>query len=373
MPRGLRPALVLALASSAAAARAERPAVAIDGAASASCPAPEAVAREIASLLPSRRVLLGPAEPGAVAVRVVDLGGRYLVEVGEHGAARGVERRFDDAARRCAERARAAAVFVTLALEPPALAPGDEPEPAAPAPPSATPAPASAAPGPPTATPAPPTATPAPPPTTPAPPTATPAPPIATPSQPTATPSPPRPPPSPPRRLGPLHVDLELAGAVAVAPPIGDAALAVDGGGALRLVVGAERIAASLGAGVLATRIDAGPGAALLVRVPLDLDLRAAWRRGRVELGGELGLLVTVLLVAGQRFAANAPLATRADAGLRAALFLRLFASPRLAPFLALAAEVSPRAYPLLVGDTAVGATPRLRLGALLGLAVRFR
>ena len=75
------------------------------------CPSSQAVT---AALVPALR-REPPRVPGAGGPRVLDLGDRFEV------AAFGQSRQYIDAARDCAERARVAAVFITLALNPPAL------------------------------------------------------------------------------------------------------------------------------------------------------------------------------------------------------------------------------------------------------------
>ena len=77
---------------------------------SGSCPSAEEVSATIAPLvasLPAQRLAEG-------AARVADLGDRFEV------AAAGQKSQYVDAARDCAERARVAAVFIALALNPPA-------------------------------------------------------------------------------------------------------------------------------------------------------------------------------------------------------------------------------------------------------------
>jgi hypothetical protein len=99
--------------------------------------------------------------------------------------------------------------------------------------------------------------------------------------------------------------------------------------------------------------------------------VRGSIARGRLELSAEAGPMLTVLLAGGQGLQTNTG-ATRADPGLRAAIIVRLRATARLAPFLAVDAAVSPRSYPLVLDDgRQLGATPRLWLGASLGLALR--
>ena len=78
--------------------------------ASGSCPSAEEVSATLAPLLGSS----APKRPVEGAARVHDLGDRFEV------AAAGQTGQYVDAARDCAERARVAAVFIALALNPPA-------------------------------------------------------------------------------------------------------------------------------------------------------------------------------------------------------------------------------------------------------------
>ena len=82
--------------------------------ASGSCPSAEEVSATLAPLLGSS----APKVPVEGAARVHDLGDRFEV------AAAGQTGQYVDAARDCAERARVAAVFIALALNPPAAPTG---------------------------------------------------------------------------------------------------------------------------------------------------------------------------------------------------------------------------------------------------------
>src|SRR5438067_1087137 len=77
------------------------------------CPPAADVARELRSILPRMRVVVAPNGPSEV--RISDERSRYRIAVA------GSERELVDEGRRCEDRARAAAVVVALALEPPAV------------------------------------------------------------------------------------------------------------------------------------------------------------------------------------------------------------------------------------------------------------
>ena len=82
------------------------------------CPRPDELLAALRRALPTSDALYGSADPGSEVV-VRDLGAEYVVRVA------GQRRRFSDPLRSCAERARVAAVFSSLALHPPGLGEGD--------------------------------------------------------------------------------------------------------------------------------------------------------------------------------------------------------------------------------------------------------
>jgi len=302
----------------------------------AGCPGAGEVVAALAPLLPSTLASAGAGVPGAVELRVIDRGASYRVEVA------GAARDFPDEARRCSDRARAAAVFATLTLDPPALAaPPTPPTPSAPPSPTVPPAP-----------------------TAPAPPIAFAAPaPVARERGGGAG-----------RWLRALRVELELGGRFEVAPPAGSSTVLLDGGGALHLAVGTAHLALVVGGAGLAPASFRPPGlaagSARLLRAPFDLDLRASLRRSRIELSVEAGLAITVLAASGEGFATNLG-QTIADVGVHAGLLVRVWLGGRLAPYFALDALGSPRSYPLVASGAVVDSTPRLWIGATLGLAIK--
>src|SRR5207247_2392750 len=94
------------------AAAAPDPPASITVGGSGECPARGAVARALAALLPEMRVTPGEAGAGGLLVTVGDEGERYRIRIGE------VERLLTDAARRCDDRAHAAAVVIALLVNP---------------------------------------------------------------------------------------------------------------------------------------------------------------------------------------------------------------------------------------------------------------
>ena len=79
--------------------------------ASEACPTPRGLTAELRRLLPQTRFETSP-EAAVEQVLIEDLGESFSVSVA------GETRRFDDPKRECAERARLAAVFVALVLDP---------------------------------------------------------------------------------------------------------------------------------------------------------------------------------------------------------------------------------------------------------------
>jgi len=305
----------------------------------ASCPAPAALARALADLLPAEPAV--GADANAVDVEVQDLGTRYRVVVG------GRTRELFDPARRCDERVRAAAVVIALAIELPSAA---DREPAAAPDPAATPAPPPAQPA--------------------ALETAVaqssdrePAPgleaaPVRAPSAFAAAPV-----------AAPLwhQVAIDLGAVIDVAPDATGGSL-VSEGLALHLTVGRPGLGLLVGATVLApTTIDLGVSHVRMMRVPLDVGLRLSGRRARAEGALDLGLRASVLALAGRGTED-----TRLDLGGRAAVLARLWLGRWLAPFAAAELSFSPRSYQLVVdGVGTAGSTPRIWLGLRLGISAR--
>jgi hypothetical protein len=105
-------------------------------------------------------------------------------------------------------------------------------------------------------------------------------------------------------------------------------------------------------------------------RFPLSLALTA--RHGispRLAVAGAVGGALVPITLRGEGLEGGSQ-ATRLDAGVRLAFELRIRATPRLAPFVDLHAEIFPRAYQLDVDPLGtVGSTGRLWLGVSVGLS----
>ena len=267
------------------------------------CPSAGAVTAALGSALG------GEARTGvADSPRVSDEGDRFSV------VALGQSRQFADPARDCDERARAAAVFIALVLNPPVV-------PRAP-----QPAPRSGA------------------------------------AQQVAV----APPPAEPVRASQRWIDLGAAARF-------DGGPASDSGAALgfeaRAAAGWRWLGVAATAGVLApTESRLSSVTIRQQRFPLSVALTA--RRDvspRFAVAGAVGAALVPLTLRGETPGGSS--ATRLDAGIRLAVEARFRVSPRLAPFLDLHAEIFPRAYELDVDPLgSVGSTGRFWAGVAAGL-----
>jgi hypothetical protein len=290
------------------------------------CPGADAVR---AALLPLAGQV-GP-QPAGMAAHVTDLGSRFQI------AAAGQSGLFIDAGRDCAERARVAAVFIALALNPPTL------QARAPVPPAAAPAPASGAAA------------------------------VAAPAAvrdgadlaramaPVATP-----PPS--RRWFALAVVARLDGA----STDGAGAVDVGGGPEVRAAAGRGAFGAAAGASLLSPTTKAfGSVPVRERRFPFSLSATARHALpARLAIAGDLGVALVPFTLQGQQLGAPAP-ATRLDVGAHVAVALRL---PPVwgwvAPVFDVHADYFPRTYELSVNPLGtIGSSSHLWLGASLGLS----
>lgn len=277
---------------------------------SSACPRPDIVRAELATLLPPDR--LGPrlrALPGPPpVVEIVDLGVPFHVIVA------GRVRAYRDEARDCTHRARVAAVFVALTIDPAFIA-------AAP----------------------------------PAPPAAPPPPPVI------VSAAPPAPPP-------PETARLDLAAAVDAG--VGSADRVAQGGLAARLTLGRGRLAFVAGA-IALVPVDTAIGGVRLHqwRLPVDAGVRANLTGRGFAPYAELGLCAAVVSETAQDLVAGNS-RTAVELGARAAFGVRVGAS-RFAPFAALHAELIPSPAEIYALPRGVaGHTPYLWIGASAGASI---
>lgn len=287
--------------------------------ASSACPGASDIAAELGPLLPHTRIEAdadATATPATAVASIDDEGDAMRVRVA------GQERRFRDPDHACRERARTAAVFIGLVLDPPVL-PEVQPEPPRPTPPP-------------------------------------------------AAPPPPEPAPQPePTRSTPLTAEL---GPLLQAAPISDAKqVPLVGGFGGRLIWGRE-LGLSLGVAFLLPARLALPAAdARLVSLPFDVSLRSTYEAGVIALSGELGPEAALLFVSGDRVR-NPRTSTRLELGARGALSLTWSMSQHLGAFATLFGVWRPRPYEFRVNpNLESGRTPPLWVGVSLGLSFRSR
>jgi hypothetical protein len=273
------------------------------------CPRPELVLAELATLLPPER--LGPrlrALSVTPAVELVDLGVPFHVVVA------GRVREYRDEARDCTQRARVAAVFVAMTIDPASIgAPASPPPP--PAPPVAIAAPA----------------------------------------------------PAPPAPAG-ARVDV----AAALDAGVGSSDSVAQGGLGLRLTVGRGRLAFVAGALAL-WPVDTSIGGVRLHqwRLPVDAGVRLQRPGDRFAPYADLGVLAAVLSETAIDLEASSA-RTAIELGVRGALGVRVGAS-RFAPFAALHAELIPSPAEIYALPQGVaGHTPHFWIGASAGASLGF-
>jgi hypothetical protein len=104
---------------------------------------------------------------------------------------------------------------------------------------------------------------------------------------------------------------------------------------------------------------------ASIARAACDLSGRVSWALGSLILAGEVGPYLALLRVRGTGLDATSGV-NRADIGGRVGLLARL--DTRLAPFLALQAELASRRFDLTVAPSGkIGSAPRLWWGLAVG------
>jgi hypothetical protein len=286
-----------------------------------SCPAREAVVAALAPVAGTAARAGGTALP-----RVADLGDRFEV------SAAGQRTQYVDPGRDCAERARTAAVFIALALNPPA---SDRRAPPAAAPPPPPPVPPAVA---------------------------VPPPPPAPPQEPSESESSP----------APTWMAVGIGGRVDGAS-LGDgpSPTALVAGAELRAAVGRRWVGGFAAAGILSPA--SGQFGSVTVRqqrFPFSLGVTAVVGNPRdFRLAVDVGVALALLTLRGQKLA-SASSEARLDVGGRVAVGLRFpgLGGGRIVAFTDVHAEFYPRPYQLDVDPLgAIGSTSRLWLGASMG------
>jgi hypothetical protein len=274
------------------------------------CPTPGQVSGLLAPLLPGSRISSSSGAASADDVTISDDGPSFRV------VAAGQERSFVDPVRECLDRARHAAVFVALALDPPAI--------------SAT----------------------------------------------TPKPPPPERPETPiePLPLKPLsHFDLEL-GALALAAAGSSARSATYPVGIAARARWGREIGVAGGAGLVPGELSFRTVDTRVLWLPFHLGVGLNIRSASFELGGELGPAVTVFGILGQNLV-GARRQWRADVGGRAALEGRVWIAETFGLFAGAQVSAFARPYDLKVDPAGegsqVGATPWLWWGGSIGIFSR--
>ena len=280
-----------------------------------SCPSAAEVVAELAPLLPHTRISVredgDPATEG-VNASIDDEGERVRIRVVSE------ERVFRDAGRSCGERARTAAVFIGLVLDPPVL-------------PEVKPAPA-------------------------------PAPPPARRRSPRLT-----------TAEAPIPLTLQLGPLLEAAPISAAAQVPLAGGFGGRLGWGRAWGVAVGAAFLLPTRLALPAADARLVWLPFDVSLRATREAGPVAFAGELGPELALLFASGEAVK-NPRTSTRLEIGARGALSLTWGMSSHLGAFVTLFGVWRPKPYAFRVNpNLPSGSTPPVWLGGSLGLSFRSR
>jgi hypothetical protein len=173
----------------------------------------------------------------------------------------------------------------------------------------------------------------------------------------------PTPPPAPTRRL-----TLEAGAQLVLATLAQGRNTPLGGGGQVRIVRSGKHLGVSLGIEAAAfSKLNLGWYGASITRAACDLSGRVSWALGSLILAGEVGPYLALLRVRGTGLDATSGV-NRVDIGGRVGLLVRL--DSRLAPFLALQAELGARRFDLAVAPSGnIGSAPRLWLGLVVGAA----
>jgi hypothetical protein len=275
------------------------------------CPTPKQVATLLERMLVRTKITADSRPPGAVEATVSDHGAHFRVTVA------GQERSFDDAARQCAERARHAAVFLALVLDPLMTADLAPEPPAVGAPPA--------------------------------------------PQLDSARPSGER------RRQG-LQWEMTLGGVMLVAPAAERRRTALAEG--IAVFARAKRgFHLALGAGVLHGSLQFDAANADAWWAPIDVAAGFSTRASVWEVGAELGPNASILFIAGENLK-QAERQVRVEVGGRVSLWSRFWVTQQFAVFLATETVVRPFPYILDIDPRGgIGQMPAIWLGASAGLA----
>lgn len=283
------------------------------------CPLPDAIWQELVTLVPRERLiarLRGPGKANA-SIQIEDLGALFRISVLNK------VREYREEARECAYRAKVAALFAALIIDPTALVSAGLCE----RPPCSPPA--------------------------------EPVPPARVEVK-VETPAP------PPAPLPQPLVRMELSPTFMTG--LGAKQLAAHWGGVLRIALGRGPVVPVLGAAALwPANTSIGDVRLRQWRLPVDLGIRATLASSWIDLYGELGLAFALLSERALDLA-TAKTQTGIELGGRVSLGARLARRAGLTPFISLQAEFlpdPPRVFALPEG--VAGRTPYVWMGACVG------
>ena len=278
------------------------------------CPVPDAIWQELVTLVPREHLISRLRTPGtkSAPIRVEDLGATFRISLVAKS------REYREEARDCAYRAKVAALFAALIIDPAALLEAGLCE----RPPCSTP-------------------------------------PAPVPPVPAATKAIPTLPPQP-------LVRIELGPALITG--LDGEHLAAHWGGALRLTLGRGRLVPVLGAAALWPADTSIGGVRLRQwRLPVDLGVRATLSGSRIDLYGEVGLAFALLSERGlDLYIARSPIGM--ELGGRVGLGARLARRAGLTPFVSLQVEFLPDPPSVSARPEGLaGRTPYVWMGACAG------
>jgi hypothetical protein len=295
--------VVLGLTLAASPAAADH-AIVVDGGSS-GCPSVQAFSAALGEIIGDVRIVSG-ATAGALHVEISDEHTAYRIRVGA------TERAFTEPANDCAERARKAAVFVALILEPPIVDLAEPPT--------------------------------------------------------TALVAPRKPLPTKRPRLA---LQLDVAAAIETA----SAWHLVSGGPALGMFVGSERVGAVLGVTAMSSnQIAIGGTTASLTRWPFVTGVRGRTTRGPLALALDGDLAISRVVAQGLD-AMLGVRSTRWELGLRGVARIEYWPHRQFAVFADVQADGIPRPYHLVVPTAGgvAGTMPRWWVGGVVGITTGIR
>jgi hypothetical protein len=278
------------------------------------CPTAKQVATVLERMLPRTKITTDSGPPGAAEATVSDEGTHFRVNVA------GQERAFADGARQCAERARHAAVFVALVVDPPAIAELGPEAPVAAAAPAPSAAPVDAA----------------------------------------------RPPAE--RRASGTSWDVAL-GAVMLVAPAGDGRRTAVVQGITAFTRAKRGFHLALGAGVLRGALQFDAAEADAFWIPIDVAAGFTTRTTAWEIGAEVGPNASILSILAENLR-QASRQVRVEVGGRVSAWSRFWFSKQFAAFLSAEAVIRPIPYVLDIDPRgSIGEMPPLWFGASAGIA----